>query len=166
MAYNRSHGAGTYADEKRKPVYNFHTMRVGASPCLGQGLVFILIILLGSCRRSPEALSLAPPPTPPLSRSVIGYGVISSSYTQVLNEPSPESVSLGYLRRGAVVEILERRIINFRETPESWIRVNQVYRGWIKEEGVQIYVNKAQAMTASELLNPSKGQGSSPEPSP
>jgi hypothetical protein len=89
---------------------------------------------------------------------VIGYGVISSSYTQVLNEPSPESVSLGYLRRGAVVEILERRIISFREKTEPWIRVNNVYRGWIKEEGVQIYVHEAQAMTASELLNPPKNR--------
>jgi hypothetical protein len=88
--------------------------------------------------------------------------VISSSYTQVLNEPSPESVSLGYLRRGSVVEILERRIINFKETPEPWIRINQVYRGWIKEEGVQIYLNEAQAMTASEILNPQKNQGSPP----
>jgi hypothetical protein len=143
----------------------FITMRVGTFLRLGQGLALIVIILFGSCKRAPEVLSLAPPPTPPLSRSVIGYGVISSSYTQVLNEPSPESVSLGYLRRGAVVEILERRIVNFRETPEPWIRVNQVYRGWIKEEGVQIYVNEAQAMTASEILNPQKNQGASPEPS-
>jgi hypothetical protein len=89
--------------------------------------------------------------------------VISSSYTQVLNEPSPESVSLGYLRRGAVVAIQERRIINFREKAEPWIRVNNVYRGWIKEEGVQIYLNEAQAMTASEILNPQKARG--PEPS-
>jgi hypothetical protein len=92
--------------------------------------------------------------------------VVSSSYTQVLNEPSLESVSLGYLRRGAVVEILERRIINSRETPEPWIRVNNVYQGWIKEEGVQIYVNEAQAMTASEILNPRQTRGALPEPSP
>jgi hypothetical protein len=96
---------------------------------------------------------------------VIGYGVISSSYTQVLNEPSPESVSLGYLRRGAVVEILERRIINVRNAPEPWIRVSNVYRGWIKEEGVQIYSNEAQAMTASEALNPRKNRTAA-EPSP
>jgi hypothetical protein len=140
----------------------FTNMRVEASPRLGQGLVLIGIILLGSCKRAPEELPITPPPTPPLSRSIIGYGVISSSYTQVLNEPSPESVSLGYLRRGAVVEILERRMVSSRETPEPWIRVNNVYRGWIKEEGVQIYVNEAQAMTASEILNP---QGASPEPS-
>ncbi|MDR3124017.1 MAG: hypothetical protein LBU16_09605 [Treponema sp.] len=91
--------------------------------------------------------------------------MISSSYIQVLNEPSPESVSLGYLRRGAVVEIQERRIVNSREAPEPWIRVNNVYRGWIKEEDVQIYDNEARAMTASEILNPRRTQGASPEPS-
>jgi hypothetical protein len=90
--------------------------------------------------------------------------VISSSYTQALNEPSPESVSLGHLRRGAVVEILERKIINFGEKAEPWIRVSNVYQGWIKEEGVQIYVNEAQAMTASEILNPPKTRKTSSEP--
>ena len=141
-------------------------MRVGVSPCLGQGLVCVVLILLGSCGRPPEEPPLVPPPTPPLSRSVIGYGVVSSSYTQVLNEPSPESVSLGYLRRGAVVEILERRIINSRQTPEPWIRVSHVYQGWITEEGVQIYHNEAQAMTASEILSPGQTRGALPEQSP
>jgi hypothetical protein len=130
---------------------------------LRQGLGCIVIILFVACRRSPDDLPLAPPTTPPLSRSVIGYGVISSSYTQALNEPSPDSVSLGYLRQGAVVEILERRMINSRGKAESWIRVNNLYRGWIREEGVQIYVNEAQAMTASEILNPRKTGGASPE---
>jgi hypothetical protein len=63
----------------------------------------------------------------------------------VQNDPAPESVSLGYLRRGALVEILERK--------KSWIRVNSSYRGWIKEEGVLFYGSKAQAMTASESLS-------------
>jgi hypothetical protein len=138
-------------------------MRVGAYPRLGQALIFIPILLLGSCRRSPEELFLVPPTTPPLSRSVIGYGVIGNSYTQVLDDPSPESVSLGYLRRGAVVEILERRMVNSRGNVEPWISVHNVYRGWIKEEGVQIYVDEAQAITASELFNPRRPRVS-PEP--
>jgi hypothetical protein len=149
---------------KSAKVYTIFTnMRVGVSPLSRQGIIFFIIILLGSCIKSGDDLPLAPPATPPLSRSVIGYGVISNSYTQVLNEPSPESVSLGYLRQGAVVEILERRMINAREKAEPWIRVNNMYRGWIKEEGVQIYVNEAQAMTASEILNPRKTGGASPE---
>ncbi|GHV74203.1 hypothetical protein AGMMS49940_15050 [Spirochaetia bacterium] len=112
-----------------------------------------VLLLLGACSRASEDLPLTPPSTPPLSRSVIGYGVVNNSYTHVQNDPAPESVSLGYLRRGAVVEILERR--------KSWIRVNSVYKGWIKEEGVLFYRSKAQAGTASESL--SRGPESSPE---
>ncbi|MFP3043015.1 hypothetical protein LQZ19_14465 [Treponema primitia] len=128
-------------------------MRVGVSLCSGQVLALTLVILLGACKHGSEEMPLIPPVTPPLSRSVIGYGVISSSYTHVQNEPAPESVSLGYLRRGSVAEILERRIITTRGAPEAWIRVNTTYRGWIKEADVQIYDNEAQAMTASESLS-------------
>jgi hypothetical protein len=112
-----------------------------------------MFLLLCACNRISEELPLTPPATSPLSRSVIGYGVISSSYTHVQNEPSPDSVSLGYLRRGSVAEILERRIISARGKAESWIRVNSAYRGWIKEDGVLFYGSEAQARTASETLS-------------
>jgi hypothetical protein len=127
-------------------------MRVGVSSYYGQVLVFIAAFFLEACSRTVEEVPFTPPAAPPLTRSVVGYGVISSSYTPVQNDPAPESVSLGYLRRGSVVEILERRIITIRGAPEAWIRVNTIYRGWIKEEGVQIYANQAQAKTASESL--------------
>jgi hypothetical protein len=120
-------------------------MRIGKFPYRSQASALAVFLLLGACSRSPEEFPLTPPATPPLSRSIIGYGVISSSYTHVQNDPAPESVSLGYLRRGAVVEILERK--------KSWIRVNSAYKGWIKEEGVLFYRNKAQARTASETLS-------------
>ncbi|GHV33415.1 hypothetical protein AGMMS4952_25270 [Spirochaetia bacterium] len=124
-------------------------MRVRVSFGYSQAWVLSLtlaaFLLLGACNRAPEVLPLTPPATPPLSRAVIGYGVVSSSYTHVQNDPAPESVSLGYLRRGAMVEILERK--------KSWIRVNGAYRGWIKEDGVLFYGTKAQAMTASDSLS-------------
>ncbi|GHV76668.1 hypothetical protein AGMMS49942_14890 [Spirochaetia bacterium] len=72
--------------------------------------------------------------------------MVNSSYTHVQNDPAPESVSLGYLRRGAVVEILERK--------KSWVKVNGAYTGWIKEADVLFYRSKAQARTASETLSP------------
>jgi hypothetical protein len=109
--------------------------------------------ILGACSRTVNEIPFTPPAIPPLTRSVIGYGVISSSYTHVQSDPAPESVSLGYLRRGSVAEILERRIITTRGVPEVWIRVNTTYRGWIREEDVQIYANEAQAKTASESLS-------------
>ncbi|GHT82871.1 hypothetical protein FACS1894137_02640 [Spirochaetia bacterium] len=119
----------------------------------GQVLILAAVLLLDACSRASGELPLTPPASPPLSRSVIGYGVINSSFTQVQNEPAPGSVSLGYLRRGSVVEILERKMMSLRGVSESWIRVQSSYRGWIREEGVQIYTSKAQAMTASELLS-------------
>jgi hypothetical protein len=124
-------------------------MRVGIFSNFSQAwalvLAFIVLFLLSACTRPPEVLPLIPPATPPLSRSFIGYGVVNSSYTHVQNDPDPESVSLGYLRRGALVEILERK--------KSWIRVNSAYQGWIKEDGVLFYGSKAQALTASESLS-------------
>jgi hypothetical protein len=112
----------------------------------------VLVILLYGCSRNAEEMPHIPS-TPPLSRSVIGFVVVSSSYTHVQNEPALESVSLGYLRRGSSAEILERRIISNRGVSETWIKVNGVYRGWIKEEGVQIYDTAARARTASESLS-------------
>jgi hypothetical protein len=152
-------GAGTDthtqdADGNNESVYTFHTMSVGVSSNHGQVLVFFMAALvLGACTRTYEEIPVTLPATPPLSRSVIGYGVMSNSYTHIQNEPSQGSVSLGYLRRGSVTEILERRSIINRGTPESWIRINGPYRGWIKEEGVLIYDNEAQAWTASESLH-------------
>jgi hypothetical protein len=125
-------------------------MRVGVSSYYGQVLVFIAAFTLEACSHRVDEMPFTPPPIPPLTRFVIGYGVISNSYTPMQNDPTPESVSLGYLRRGSVVEVLERRIITTRGVPKAWILVNTTYRGWIREEGVQIYVNEAQAITASE----------------
>jgi hypothetical protein len=93
-----------------------------------------------------------PPATPPLSRSVIGYGVISVSYTHVFDEPLRRAASPGYLRRASIVEVLERRLVNSREGTESWVLVGGDYRGWIREEAVQIYDNMAQARTAAETM--------------
>jgi hypothetical protein len=119
---------------------------------IGQGLarrffplVFVICSLfVVSCGRKSSGTIAPPPPTLPLSRPVIGYGVVNTSYTQVLDQPVQGSVSLGYLRRGAVVQVLERTA--------SWIKVKGQYLGWIKEEGVNIYDNESKAETASSLV--------------
>jgi hypothetical protein len=87
-----------------------------------------------------------------LSRTVIGYGVISASYTHVTAEPDQASLSLGYLRKGATVEVLERRSVNHGETAESWVFVEGSYRGWLREDVIQVYDHEAQAQTAAETL--------------
>lgn len=113
-------------------------------------LVFTLFL---SCIRPAEETSVLPPPTYPLSRPIIGYGVVSDSYTHVVDTPDQRGLSLGYLRQGSVVPVLERRYINNRETAESWVLVDGNYRGWLKEEAIQIYDNEAQAKTAAESMS-------------
>jgi hypothetical protein len=109
-------------------------------------------MLFLSCVRPSDEIPLLPPLTHPLSRSLIGYGVISASYTHVVDIPDPRGISLGYLRRGSVVPVIERRYINTRETAESWVLVDGNYRGWLMERVVNIYDNKAQAQTAAESM--------------
>jgi hypothetical protein len=92
-----------------------------------------------------------------LSRPVIGYGVIVSSYINLSNMPAAVGFSQGYMRRGSIVKVLERRLIN-RGTenspsiPESWVFVEGGYQGWLYEEEVEIYEYEEQAKTASEKM--------------
>jgi hypothetical protein len=129
-------------------------MRVGSIIGQGQGLVFLFVLasVFVSCgRESGEAL-IIPPITSPLSRSVIGYGVISASYTHVVAEPNQSGLSLGYLRKGAIVEVLERRSVNHDGKSESWVFVEGSYRGWLGEDVIQVYNNEARAHTAAEAF--------------
>ena len=102
--------------------------------------------------RSTGEVSIVPPPTPPLIRPVLGYGVSSVFYTHVSAEPNQVGLSLGFFRRGSVVEVIERRSINHGEFAESWVFVEGKYRGWLRENVVRIYDNEAQAKTAAESL--------------
>jgi hypothetical protein len=115
-----------------------------------------------SCYRN-EEIRLAPPAMPPLSREEIGYGVIKASYTHVVDRPDSQGLSLGYLRRGSVVRVLERRnggtAGNRPASPESWVLVEEDAevddsQGWLQELVIDLYPTRAQALTASESLNP------------
>jgi hypothetical protein len=113
-------------------------------------LMIGIVVFWGSCTRTTQEVLIVPPPTYPLSRSGIGYGVVSISYTHVVNEPGQGGVSLGYLRRGSIVRILERRLVT--GTSESWVLVEGNYRGWLRETEVSIYDLEAQAKTAAEVM--------------
>jgi hypothetical protein len=96
---------------------------------------------------------------PPLSRKEIGYGVINVSYTHMADKPDSRSLSLGYLRRGSVVRVLERRAgaaVADQTNPESWVLVESHQtpdsRGWLPELVIDLYSTEAQARTASESL--------------
>jgi hypothetical protein len=129
-------------------------MKAGVLIRYGYGCCLTVLMLFLSCARSSEEIPVLPPPTHPLSRSLIGYGVISASYTHVVDMPSQRGISLGYLRRGSVVPVVERRYINNQGTAESWIMVDGNYRGWLKEEVIAIYDHEAQAQTAAESMVP------------
>jgi hypothetical protein len=111
-----------------------------------QGL--LLFFVLFAC--SPAERSIPdPPPTPPLSRPVIGYGVVNVSYTRLMSEPSPDGVSLGYVREKTVLRILERKLIQSGENREYWVRVERDRSGWLPERVIDIYDTEEKANTAS-----------------
>jgi hypothetical protein len=137
-------------------------MRVRVYPCRRQALV-VLILVLAACGRKTSEIPVIPPATPPLSRPVIGYGVVNVSYTHVLEEPGEGGVSIGYLRRGSLIRVLERRAIIIGAGAESWVLAEEFspqgpkgpqgspqgsYQGWIRENVVDIYDNEFQANTA------------------
>ena len=130
-------------------------MRVGFSHGYNQVLFFFFSLLLFSvfagCRRSSEDLPVVPPATHPLARQYIGYGVVNVSFTHLLDEPGSGGVSRGYLRRGTVVCIIERRQIINRTNPESWVFAEG---GWLVEAALDIYDNESRANTASKAMNP------------
>jgi len=145
-------------------------MRVRFSLGYGQ-VVFVLIALLSvplvsGCHRSTEEIPVMPPPTFPLARDYIGYGVVNVSFTNLLSEPSSGGISRGYLRRGTVVRIIERRTVANRVSGESWVLVEGNYspssgsqgpalsRGWLQETMLEIYDNESRADTASKAMNP------------
>lgn len=132
-------------------------MRIGVHLYHGQVLFFLIVLVLSSCDRKNEEIFIVPPETPPLSRQLIGYGVINVSYTHAAAEPDPAASSLGYLRRGSIVKVLERRPLISQDsraggTPESWVLVEGNFQGWLTESVLDIYDNESQAKTAAESM--------------
>jgi len=120
---------------------------------------FFFVSVFSGCHRSTEELPVIPPVTYPLAREYIGYGVVNISFTYLLSEPSPGGASRGYLRRGTVVRIIERRPVTDRRTSESWVLVEGNYeghgslsRGWLRETTLEVYDNESQAQTASKAM--------------
>jgi hypothetical protein len=110
--------------------------------------LFLFFFVLSACFPGERSIP-NPPPTPPLSRPVIGYGVVNVSYTRIMKEPNRDGVSLGYVREKTVLRILERRLIENGERAEYWVRVERDYPGWLPETVVNIYDTEEKADTAS-----------------
>jgi hypothetical protein len=113
----------------------------------------VFLILLCSCETKKEEINVIPPVTPPLSGEYIGFGVIKESFTHINTDPSQDSPSLGYLRRGSRIKIVRRQIIKTQDGYISWVLMDGQQQGWLKEDVMDIYNNENQAITASELLS-------------
>lgn len=122
-------------------------MRIAVCCLIGQ--LLICLVLLGSCSGRKEEAPVIPPETAPLSASYIGYGVITDSFTHVQADPSDNSQSLGYLRRGSLVRIIRRQTIKTGNNFQYWILTDDPQYGWLKEEVMDIYSSESQARTAS-----------------
>jgi hypothetical protein len=113
----------------------------------------VLCLALGSCGEHKEEMPVIPPPTSPLSRTVIGFGVINVSYTHITADPAEGGFASGYLRRGSLVQVMERRTVKKNDLIESWVLVQGNYRGWLRESAVDIYDNEGRARTAAESMS-------------
>ncbi|MDR2509041.1 MAG: hypothetical protein LBC77_00185 [Spirochaetaceae bacterium] len=112
----------------------------------------LAITIAASCSRKSLADDIILQPSPPLSRSVIGYGVITTSYTHIYDRRGYESETLGILRKGTIVEILERRPVLKDDISESWVFATGSYVGWLRESAINVYPSRSQAETASGSL--------------
>ena len=134
-------------------------MRVGFFSGYGQAVALMaccfFIPAMSGCRGSSEELSVVPPVTNPLTREYIGYGVVNGSFPHLLSEPGSGGVSKGYVRRGTVVRIIERRSIVNRGSSESWVLVEGNYEGNSDSAGIS---NSAE-INDSVGINDSTGSG-------
>ena len=122
-------------------------------------LTLFILTVLSACKRSVNENPVLPPETRPLTREFIGYGVIIDSFTHLMDEPGVGGISMGYLRQGLVVRVLERRQIINSGNFESWVLVEgnfqnpeNINRGWLQEAIMEIYNNESRANTASRTI--------------
>ena len=109
----------------------------------------IWLLLLPAFFACAPQKDIKPPVTAPLSRTVLGYGVVNVSYTQVLNEPGSDGISIGFVREKTILTILERRLIKENEAQQYWVLSEGTYRGWLPESVINLYDTEGKAETAA-----------------
>jgi hypothetical protein len=112
-------------------------------------LAALVSLSLFACILKKEEKAVSLPLTFPLSQSYIGYGVVNVSYTKVNADTDENGASVGYLRQGSVVRVIERRLVKKEGKTEVWVLAEGTSKGWLKESLLDIYGNESQALTAS-----------------
>jgi hypothetical protein len=116
-------------------------------------LFALALLFLGACMRGDIGKEIIPPATPPLSRDMLGYGVVSLSYTHILKTRGDERTAVGILRQGTVVRALARQPVIKDGNAESWVlAASGTLSGWINEQSLLLYDTLAQAKTAAGRL--------------
>jgi hypothetical protein len=136
-----------------KAVIFFISMRMTAKYPFGQAMLLMYGLFLCACYGKKEESPVIPPVTSPLSGEYIGFAVINVSFTHVMAQPEEGSESLGYLRRGSLVRVIERRTITSTGGPRTWVLTEGPPRGWLREDVMDIYGSESQAKTASESVS-------------
>jgi hypothetical protein len=141
-------------------------------------LCFCVLLPLLSCEKN-EEVTIIPPADMPLTRTELGWGIVTPSYLHLLDSPQqgeaadenapvsplPESGGPGFLRGGAVVKVLERRALvhDAQENGASaavWLRIASLAgeedgaakEGWAPESAIRVFDNEAKAKTESEVF--------------
>jgi hypothetical protein len=71
---------------------------------------------------------------------------VTVSYARILGEPEAGGVSLGYVREGALLRALERKLA---ADGEYWILTEGAQTGWLPESSLAVYATEEKAKTAS-----------------
>jgi hypothetical protein len=135
------------------------------------GVVIVVIsgisgIAITACKPKPALDAILPPETPLFVKDGIGYGVVNVSFAHVLKEAGGAAAA-GLLRKGSVIEIVERRRLReaeavsgetqlwlyvvTRETEDAAAGIKPV-AGWLPGASVDFYESLPKAVTAAALM--------------
>jgi hypothetical protein len=81
--------------------------------------LLLLIVVLASCKKPEEDLTIIVGATPILSKTSIAYGLVENSFAHILDEPSPQGASRALLRKGDIVRVVERRLVSTTQPVQS-----------------------------------------------
>lgn len=115
-------------------------------------LLLFASICFFSCSRKAVSEQIVLPASPPLSRAIVGYGVVNTGYTHILSNIGEGGEIVGILRRGTIVEVLERRSLVRGGTTGSSLFIAGAVGGWVREDQINIYDTQAQAEAAAQAL--------------
>lgn len=114
---------------------------------LGLAALALLSLFPLSCRREAPAESILLPPTPVLSvRS--SWGVVTSSFLRIREEPYQRAKILAHLRQGTVLEIIsytDEKVV-IEDEAAYWYHVShEGLRGWVFGAYLEILDSRVKA---------------------